>query len=30
LEGLHAGERLAIAPAGTNMIDGAPVHEQAP
>jgi len=30
LEGLHAGERLAIAPPGTNMLDGAPVHEQAP
>jgi RND family efflux transporter MFP subunit len=30
LEGLHAGDRLAIGPTGSNMVDGAPVHEQVP
>ena len=28
VEGLHAGERVAIAPPGTNLVDGAPVREQ--
>jgi RND family efflux transporter MFP subunit len=27
IEGLRAGERIAVAPAGTTLYDGAPVHE---
>jgi RND family efflux transporter MFP subunit len=29
LDGLHTGERVAVAPAGTILFDGAPVHEPA-
>ena len=27
IEGLRAGEQIAMAPAGTTLYDGAPVHE---